>query len=483
VHNPRSTTDALTSDDQDGTSGRILFGVVVLAVLAMTASLLAQLETSAQEREESVTPRRLVARVGFETGLKSWEASNGKTRLDHVRGGHGGSKFAARIRGPKGEQATIGLTDSPGMVRNTSRGQVYRARMWLKANSRTVGPGVVGARIHLVEKGSSGAHVSTWRRVRLTNTKWHQVTVWLTARADGHHLDVSAQAFDVRAGGAVRVDNVTVHRVAAPKVADSMLRGTRFGASVDNGTKDWTRAFRQSDRRFGGLDVVRVYDPQLPGSWSGRLDALNRPFVYSFRATPSAVVDGRFDNEIRAWFRQAPTRWPIWWSYQHEPEDDIERGEYGATRYRQAWRHINQIAQSVDNRRLHPTLILMCWTLSSSSGRSFSDYYPGDFIEVLAWDCYNSSSLATRYKPPGEIFFRAVRKCKALDKKFGVAEVGSRLLPGDDGSRRAQWLVDIARYTAKHDAEFVSYWDARVPAGNFQLRDLPSRRAWRSVVN
>ncbi|MEO8328607.1 MAG: hypothetical protein ABI586_01255 [Candidatus Nanopelagicales bacterium] len=125
----------------------------------------------------------------------------------------------------------------------------------------------------------------------------------------------------------------------------------------------------------------------------------------------------------------------------------------------------------------------MGWSLSPSSGRHFNDYYPGNFIKVLAWDCYNSADRRTRYKAPRDIFYRVVAKTHAMGKGFGVAEFGSRIVPGDDGSRRAMWLASMAHYLGRHHAAFATYWDAKIPAGDFRLRDLPSRRSWRRVVS
>lgn len=287
--------------------------------------------------------------------------------------------------------------------------------------------------------------MQTWRRVGLTNTRWHRVTVWLTARGDLHGLGVAVDGLDVPRGAGVLVDNVRLHKVSPARDSGSVLRGTKFGASVDEGRQDWTRALHNSDRRYGRMDVVRIYDPDVPASWSGRLGDTKRPIVYSIGARPAAILSGRHDGEIRRWFNAAPSRWPIWWSYIHEPEDNIEHGDFGALRYRQAWRHINRIAQHAHNRQLRPTLIWMCWSLSPSSGRHFNDYYPGNFIKVLAWDCYNSADRRTRYKTPRDIFYRAVAKTHAMGKEFGVAEFGSRIVPGDDGSRRAMWLASVAR--------------------------------------
>ena len=466
------------------TSSRLVVAVLAcLTLLTLLLPLVGAEQSSAASGALRASHSRLLARAGFERSIAGWKAVNANTKLTRVRGGNGGSRHAAAITAPASGAATVGVTDRPDLVTSTRRGQVYAARVWLKPGKDALRRGTVVGRIGAVENSSNGRRAQAWRRVRLQNSHWHSVTVFLTARGDGHRLDVSIRAFDVPAGKSVRVDNVTIRKVSRPHVPSSQLHGTRFGASVDDVSGDWTKALHKSDRRYGRMDTVRVFDPGLPSGWSGRLGDTKRPLVYSFDARPSAVLAGIYDHAIRQWFRAAPKRWPIWWSYIHEPEDNIARGEFTASRYRAAWRHVYQLSQAAHNHQLHPTLILMCWTLSPNSGRTFSDYYPGDFIKVLSWDCYNSASVATSYKAPSAIFGRAVAKTRALGKGFGVAEFGSRLVPGDDGSRRAMWLADVARYTAKHHARFVTYWDANIPAGSFKLRDLPSSRSWRSVVS
>jgi hypothetical protein len=250
---------------------------------------------------------------------------------------------------------------------------------------------------------------------------------------------------------------------------------------VDEGRLDRLRALHDADQRFSPLEVVRVFEPVIRDGWSGRLGDVNRPMTVSFRAPAWQVLAGDHDDMLRTWFRSAPESEPIWWTYWHEPEDDAEAGVLQARRYRQAWRHVNSIARDVGGANLRATLVLMAWTARPQSGRQVGDYYPGDFIDVMAWDGYNPPG-SRGYAPPREIFGPAVAATRDLGNRFAIAEFGSVLVPGDDGSRRARWLVEVARYAAGKRAAFVTYWDAKIPSGNYQLRDLPSRIAWRSVV-
>jgi beta-mannanase len=303
-----------------------------------------------------------------------------------------------------------------------------------------------------------------------------------TARRDGRALDVAVRAFDVRAGGAVLVDDVRVSRVPAPQTSDRSLAGVRYGTSVEAEPLDWHRQLKKSDNRFSKLEIVRVFEPDLRNSWQGRLRDVRRPVAVSFVAQPQRVIDGDFNDEIRAWFRDAPRDHPVWWTYFHEPENDVMGGDFTPRQYRKAWRHVADIAARAGSSNLKATLILMAWTAQPSSGRSVRDYYPGGFIDVVGWDGYNPPSSTSSYVRPRRLYGLPARWSNRLDARFAIAEFGAKLLPGDDGSRRASWMVDIASYAAKRDAVFVSYWDAKSTYGDFRLHDLPSIRAWRGVV-
>ncbi|WP_229399222.1 hypothetical protein [Micromonospora okii] len=260
-------------------------------------------------------------------------------------------------------------------------------------------------------------------------------------------------------------------------------RNTLPGASIHlRDGESFDAGLARSDRSYGPLRMVRVFYPGLPPSWSGsRADAADRTVVVSFKAPPGEVTAGRHDSRLVAWFRSVPRDLDVYWSYFHEPEDDVERGSYTAAQYRAAWQRLAGLADTAGNARLRATLILMCWTLNPNSKRDFDDYWPGgDAIDVLGWDCYNSGGKFDRYTDPAQVFSPMIKKSRALGKPWGLAETGSVRIAGDSGTGRAAWIRAMSRYLDAQRPLWVAYYDYEVAGGDFRLTDEPSQQAWRA---
>lgn len=259
---------------------------------------------------------------------------------------------------------------------------------------------------------------------------------------------------------------------------------TRFGNTVSpREGETYHDGFLRLQRAYGSLGAVRMFYPGLPGSWSEiktRVGAT--PVAVSFKVQPHDVLIGRYDRELREWFADAPTDRTTWWSYWHEPEDDIATDRISAEVYKLAWDHIATLADSVGNPKLRATLTLMCWTTNPHSGRTWSDYYAGDaVIDVLAFDCYNSGQRNGLYKSPRKMFEASNALADRVGKPWAVAELGSVIVPGDDGRGRATWLRRNARYLRAHNAVYCTYFDSDIGV-DFRLHDRPSKTAWREIV-
>ncbi|MEO3799448.1 DNRLRE domain-containing protein [Nonomuraea sp. B1E8] len=259
-------------------------------------------------------------------------------------------------------------------------------------------------------------------------------------------------------------------------------QATLCGASfIQEGSETYQQALAREDSLFGGLKAVRVFYGGLPQSWPGKLDAGKRPMVISFKADPRDVIAGTHDAAMRAWFRGAPTDQDIYWTFYHEPEDNIAGGEFTAADFRAAWQRLTALSREMSNPRLHATLILMGWTVDPASGRDWRTYYPGRAaLDVLAWDIYNYDSKAAKgqYLDAGTLLDASLAVNRSQNLPYGVAEMGSHIASGDDGTGRAAWVRQMTAYLGARGALWALYFDIDWSTGDYRLRDAGSRAAW-----
>jgi hypothetical protein len=257
--------------------------------------------------------------------------------------------------------------------------------------------------------------------------------------------------------------------------------GTLYGASfqTDPG-ESYRAALARTDKTLGRLDLVRVFYPRAPAPWPGK--APGRNVVVSFKLSPRLVLAGRWDAAMTAWFAGAPKNLDVYWSYWHEPENDIQAGSFTAAEYKAAFQHLDDLAKQADNPRLRSTVILQSYTTRPASGRNWRDYVPDpSSVDVLAWDVYNRDK--SQYSSPADLLGAPLQASESFGRPFAVAELGSALVAGDDGSGRAAWLRSLGAYLKLHDAVFVDYFDFLWNGGanDYRLSDKASLDAWKSI--
>lgn len=259
---------------------------------------------------------------------------------------------------------------------------------------------------------------------------------------------------------------------------------TLFGLSVSTSRQRFPDAVSEVRATFGPVQALRVFDPYVPPpeAWPRRAPYLDpgTAVVTSFRIPPQEVLSGQHDEELSSFFREAPTDRTIFWSYYHEPEKDIDSGRFADEEFKDAFRHVAHLAAGTCRSDLLPTLILTGHTADPVSQRDWRRYYPGEaYVSVLGWDPYNSATRQpTEYADPDKLFADIRRHSAAAGKPWAIAEVGSGLVPGDDGSRRATWLTDVTDYARQHGAAFVTYFNS-TDAVDYRLLDRQSIEAWR----
>ena len=270
---------------------------------------------------------------------------------------------------------------------------------------------------------------------------------------------------------------------SAPR-PDGSLPRTIFGASVwENPGESYAAALKRENEQFGPLQIVRVYladtDPLMP--WTSPQLSADLPMQVSFKGEPATVVSGSQDAKYLAWFKAAPRDRTIYWTFFHEPDDNIDAGEFTAAQYVAAWRHLKALANQADNPRLLATLSLMNWSVYPESGRSWKDMYPGnDVIDVLAWDVNNLGSGREEYEDPATLLSPVISASASVGKPWAVAEWGSALLGDDQGAARAAWMHQMGRYMQAKGALYATYFYSTV-GGEGRLLDSPSMEAQRAL--
>jgi hypothetical protein len=254
------------------------------------------------------------------------------------------------------------------------------------------------------------------------------------------------------------------------------------GSNAYAGGQPYAQAVAEQERKFGGLPILRTFHDGLPPDWPGDAGATDGPVVVSFKAEPEDVVEGVHDERLRDWFAGAPRDRDVHWTFFHEPENEVRQGHFTEAEFRDAWAHLDALAEEAGNERLHATLVLTCWTLQPASGRDWRDYYAGpEVVDVLAWDCYNTDAQRGTYRTPEQMFSAAAEAAEGEGKPWGIAEFGSSIAAGDDGTERAAWLTASVEWLRQRGARFVILFDAPI-GGDFQVQDPASVRAWREAV-
>ena len=240
----------------------------------------------------------------------------------------------------------------------------------------------------------------------------------------------------------------------------------------------------QTTTQFGTLPIVRVYYPGLPASnaWNGGLAGANHSAVIvSFKALPTDILSGTDDAALTHFFDTAPTGHPIYYSYYHEPEDNIAAGQFTLADYKAAWARVVELADAARNPDLHSTLILMNWDLVKASGRDWKSYLPGGgIISTLGWDAYpvgSATNVNPQPTPPADFMGPCITASKSVGLPYGFPEFGLSTPVG-----RAAWVTEVGNYLMTSGALFASYFNGSAEYPTLQLTDQASQDVWKGFV-
>ncbi len=255
--------------------------------------------------------------------------------------------------------------------------------------------------------------------------------------------------------------------------------GTLFGSSVSDLTD-----LRTKTAQFGHMPIIHFYYVGLPpaNAWSGLGTANHSAVIVSFDASPSAVLSGAADPAITHFFDTAPRTFPIYYCYFHEPENNIQKGQFTAAAYRAAWERVARLADAAHNPDLHSDLILMGWDVNPYSHRDWRNYLPsGGIISMVSWDVFPGGGYGVA--PPSEWMAPEIDVSRAAGLRFGFAEFATTTVRG-----RAAWLTAIGSYCRSSRAVYCTLFDSTQVGGlaqhggSYIVTDQASIHAWRQVV-
>jgi FlgD Ig-like domain len=264
----------------------------------------------------------------------------------------------------------------------------------------------------------------------------------------------------------------------AARIAAASSSIPLFGSSVGY------LSLAQTTAQFGQMPIVRVYYPGLPAAnaWDGgQAGANDSAVIVSFKALPTAILSGADDATLTHFFDTAPTGHPIYYSYYHEPEDNIADGEFTLADYKAAWARVAALASAAHNPDLHSTLILMSWDLVKASGRDWKSYLPGGgIISTLGWDAYSVGS-ATNVNPqptsPADFMGPCITASKSVGLPYGFAEFGLSTAAG-----RPAWMTEVGNYLMSSGALFATVFNGVAEYPTLQLTDQASQDVWKGFV-
>jgi hypothetical protein len=240
----------------------------------------------------------------------------------------------------------------------------------------------------------------------------------------------------------------------------------------------------QTTAQFGQMPIVRVYYPGLPAAnaWDGGVAGANHSAVIvSFKALPTDILSGADDATLAHFFDTAPTGHPIYYSYYHEPEDNIADGQFTLADYKAAWARVVALADAARNPDLHSTLILMSWDLVKASGRDWKSYLPGGgIISTLGWDAYpvgSATNVNPQPTPPANFLGPCIAASESVGLPYGFAEFGLSTATG-----RAAWMTEVGNYLMSSGALFASVFNGVAEYPTLQLTDQASQDVWKGFV-
>ncbi|MCW2636076.1 MAG: hypothetical protein JWQ99_2443 [Blastococcus sp.] len=316
--------------------------------------------------------------------------------------------------------------------------------------------------------------------------------------------------------------------IAGLVLVGSVVAPSSAGASPTSVTKvgAWSKDWKWFDAAVGAVDVYRGYDSgfnyptwqDVPPSLSHK-GGIND---YSFQLPPAEVAAGVHDTKLQTFIASTPMN--IVLTNHHEPEQEIQAGQFTFTDFRKANAHLNQLVDAqnvIDGGTRKVSVILMVSTFTGFQGRSPENYWPmttkgdGGTVDLISADVYAAPHATgtagipigytdgINWKAPGILMKPVILFAKTKKTDWAVSELGY-LEDVNDPARKADALRAAVAYAKAgrptatgpvyRPALWISVWDSKGGRADWQLRysnpPVPSTSttsnaalAWRDLVS
>jgi hypothetical protein len=294
-------------------------------------------------------------------------------------------------------------------------------------------------------------------------------------------------------GALVLAGLVLLGVLVAPSSASAMPDSvTKIGA--------WSRDWTWFDANVGPMDVYRGYDSGFRyATWQQVPRHIAHPGGlndYSFRLPPAQLAAGQYDAQLRTFIASTPKN--IVLTNHHEPEQEIDAGEYTAAQFRAASARLNRLVDqqnAIDGGTRKVSVILMISTFTCFKGRNAENYWPtaakgdGGTVDLISGDVYAAPhgtgttvptgyTTGTNWKSPATLMRPLVRFAQLHRTDWAVSELGY-LEDVNDRQRKSQALRDAVAYARNphptatstyRPALWVSFWDSIGGRADWRLR-------------
>lgn len=270
----------------------------------------------------------------------------------------------------------------------------------------------------------------------------------------------------------------------------TLLYGVAIGAYavVSGSPKSKQATYNDYVASCGTPDYVRIYlnDTQsslanFPTTWpvAGELsDYATRGTYLSFKPDFTTWNAGGYDSKLTQLVNNYPGL-SLDLSVYHEPEDNVEAGDFTLATWKLAMSHLVTIAASINDPRVKTWATMGGFTWDTASGRTPDDWYVAG-INGYGVDTYNDPSArhdGRAWKYPAALMANFTGWANAKGLLKGWIEIGCA--PDfNDVNARAVWIAQAGTYLVANGYSRASYFDLVGPKADWDVRAIVKRTAY-----